>query len=148
MKCPKCNYELTGGTDLPEEDIKYCYNCGHKFNEEPYIPWDGQLKPNKILTSLEPLRLFKDIKPKYYIPLKTEDWTEHDFDVFLDTHKWWFFWYRIKERIRRIFMKKRITINGKPITIKIREPYAPKQQVVKSKKIYSRKRKEKENEHN
>ena len=44
-------------------------------------------------------------------------------------------------------MKKRITINGKPITIKIREPYAPKQQVVKSKKIYSRKRKEKENEH-
>ena len=32
MKCPKCNYELTGGTDLPEEDVKYCYNCGKKIN--------------------------------------------------------------------------------------------------------------------
>lgn len=38
-------------------------------------------------------------------------------------------------------MKKWLNINGKPHVIKTRELYAPKQKVVKSKKIYNRKEK-------
>lgn len=36
-------------------------------------------------------------------------------------------------------MKKYIRLNGQEIVIKTREPYAAKEKVVKSKKLYSRK---------
>lgn len=36
-------------------------------------------------------------------------------------------------------MRKRITINDKEVVIKTREPYAPKERVMKSKKVYTRK---------
>ena len=36
-------------------------------------------------------------------------------------------------------MKKYFKINGEQMVAKVREPYAPKQKVVKSKKLYNRK---------
>ena len=43
-------------------------------------------------------------------------------------------------------MKKRIKINGKGFTIKVREPYAKKEKVVQSKKVYNRKNKNRKEE--
>ena len=43
-------------------------------------------------------------------------------------------------------MKKQVKINGKGFTIKVREPYAKSEKVVKSKKIYNRKRKNRKEE--
>jgi hypothetical protein len=37
-------------------------------------------------------------------------------------------------------MRKNIKINGKEITLKIREPFAPLQKVKPSKKVYNRKK--------
>lgn len=45
-------------------------------------------------------------------------------------------------------MKKFIKINGKRLTIKVREPYAKKEKVVQSKKIYNRKKNRKEENKN
>lgn len=37
-------------------------------------------------------------------------------------------------------MKRYIKINGKPVVIKTREPFAPKEKVIPSKKVYNRKK--------
>mgnify|MGYP001810651200 CR=1 FL=1 len=36
--CPQCHENIFGGHDLPEDDIKFCFNCGQAIKKKEETP--------------------------------------------------------------------------------------------------------------